>query len=68
MSKGNSFLVFLAPVLDHEFTVVKFLEDDWDEDNVEIIRQFRKHDGEYMIVEYGGYRCEFCEVHSCDHA
>ena len=56
----------MAPFWEHDFTVLKFPEDENDEEDVELRRQFRKHNGEWMIVEYGGYSCEFCEAHSCD--
>ena len=68
LSTGNSFLSLVAPVWEHDFTVLKFPEDEHDEEDVELRRQFRKHNGEWMIVEYGGYSCEFCEAHSCDRA
>ena len=65
---GNSFLSFVAPVWEHDFSVVKFPEDEDENDDIELTRQFSKHNGEWMIVEYGGHTCEFCEGHSCDRA
>ena len=66
---GNSFFNFVAPVQEHDFTVIKFTKDEDENDDVEITRQFKKHNGEWQIIEYnGGYSCEFCEAHSCDRA
>jgi len=65
---GNSFLSLVAPVWEHDFSVLKFPECEMDEEDVELRRQFKKHNGEWLIVEYGGYSCEYCEEHSCDRA
>ena len=65
---GNSCLAFVAPVWEHDLDVLKFPEDDNNEDDYELRRLFIKHNGEWCIVEYGGYSCEFCEAHSCDRA
>ena len=45
---GNSFLAFVAPVWEHDFNVVKFPEDDNDEEDMEIRRQFIKLNGEWL--------------------
>jgi len=65
---GNSCLAFCAAVWEHDFNVVKYPEDEYDEEDIELRRQFIKINGEWCIVEYGGYSCEFCEAHSCDRA
>ena len=65
---GNSCLAFVAPVWEHDLDVLKFPEDDNDEDDYELRRQFIKVNGEWSIVDYGGYSCEFCEAHCCDRA
>ena len=65
---GNSKLAFLAPFWEHNFNVLKFLEDAYDEEDLDLRRQFIKRTGDWCIVEYEGYSCEFCEAHYCDHA
>ena len=59
----------MAPVWEHDFTVFKFLKDEHNENNdVELSRLFRKSNGEWIIVQYRGYTCEFCDLQNCDHA
>ena len=43
---GNSFFNFVAPVWEHDFVVVKFQEDEDENDDIEITRQFKNHNGE----------------------
>jgi len=43
---GNSFFNFAAPVWEHDLLVVKFQEDEDENDDTEITRQFKKHNGE----------------------
>ena len=64
---GNSFFAFVAPVFEHVFTVVKYPDDNEDsDDDVEFTRQFKKQNGKWIIIEYGGLECEFCGCHICD--
>ena len=66
---GNSFFAFVAPVFEHVFTVAKYPDDNEDsDDDVEFTRQFKKQNGKWIIIEYGGLECEFCGSHSCDRA
>ena len=66
---GNSFFAFVAPVFEHVFTVVKYPDDNEDsDDDVEFTRQFKKQNGKWIIIEYGGLECEFCGCHICDRA
>ena len=63
------FLQFIAPVWEHDLTVVKFPEDKDEKDNSDITKQFKKHNDEWVIVDYdGGNICEFCKTHHCDRA
>ena len=55
-------------MFEHNFTVIKFPEDDEDNDNVELMRQLKKENGQWTIYYYGGLECEFCESHSYDRA
>ena len=65
----NSFLSLVAPVFEIDFTVLKWPEDEHDDnDDVELRRLFGKLNGEWCIVEYGGYTCEFCDETMCDRA
>ena len=69
LSTHNSFLSLVAPVFEHDFTVLKFPEDEHDDnDDIELRRQFGKVNGEWIIVDYGGYICEFCDGTQCDRA
>ena len=65
----NSLLSLVAPVFEIDFTVIKWPEDEHDDnDDVEVRRLFGKVNSEWVIVDYGGYICEFCEKTMCDRA
>ena len=66
LSTGHSDLAFIAPVFEHDFNVLKFPNEEDDYDDEYFTNQFRKVDGSWMIVEYTGPQCEFCEGHTCD--
>ena len=69
LNTHNSFLTLVAPVFEIDFTVMKWPEDEHDEnDDVELRRLFGKLNGEWCIVEYNGYVCEFCDETMCDRA
>ena len=69
LSTHNSFLSLVAPVWEHDFIVFKFLEDEHnDNDDAELSRIFSKSNGEWIVVKYRGYTCEFCDLKSCDRA
>ena len=68
-STHNSFLSLVAPVFEHDFTVMKFSEEGHDDnDDIELRRQFGKVNGEWIVVDYKGFFCEFCEGTQCDRA
>ena len=48
--------------------MLKFTEDEYDEEDLELRIQFIKRNVDWCIVEYGGYSCEFCEAHCRDRA
>ena len=56
----------MAPIFEHNFTVVKFSEDEEDNDDVDLTRQLKKENVEWIIFNYGGLGCEFCESRSCE--
>ena len=59
----------MAAVSELDFTVIKWPEEDHDDnDDVELKRLFSKLNGEWIIVEYRGYICEFCDEMMCDRA
>ena len=55
-------------MFEHNFTVVIFPEDEEYNDDVELTRQFKKENSEWMISDYSGLECEFCESYICDRA
>ena len=66
LSTGNSFLSFVAPYFEHDFTVVKFPDEDDVHDDVELTRQFKKDNGGWVSIEYGVLICDYCDSHTCD--
>ena len=66
LSTGNTFLDFVAPIFEHNFVVVKFPYEEDGKDDVYFTNQFKKVEGEWVIVEYGGVRCKFCEDPFCN--
>ena len=66
---NKSFMSLVVPVFEIYFTVSKWPEDKHqDNDDVELRRLFGKVNSEWLIVEYGGYTCEFREETLCDRA
>ena len=56
----------MAPYFEHDFEVVKFSDEIDDKEDEEFSKQFVKVGNKWMIVEYVGVVCEFCESHTCD--
>ena len=63
---GNRFLSFIALKFEHEFTVVKFEDEEDGNEDPELSKQLKNCDGEWFIVNYTDLKCEFCETHSCN--
>ena len=62
-------MFLVVPVWEHDFKVFKVPEDEHnDNDDVELSRLFRKSNGEWIIVQYRGFTCNFCDLQSCDRA
>ena len=59
---GNTNLSLIAPVFEHDFTVVFFPEEVDSEENNYFTDQFKKKKGEWMIVKYGVEKCKFCDL------
>ena len=63
---GNNILATVAPYFEHTFEVVKFEEEEDDQEDSEFTKLFEKENGMWKIVECE--LCEFCETCSCDRA
>ena len=63
---GDTFLSLIAPVFEHDFQVVYFSDEEDSKVDKYFTDQFSKEKGEWMIVEYGGKKCEFCDELECE--
>jgi len=61
---GNSFLSFVAAQFEHDMEMVKFEDEEDDNEDGEFTRQFTKYDGKWKMVEM--LTCEYCDLKNCD--
>ena len=61
---GNDYLAFCAPQFEHDMYIVKFEEEEDDNEDNEFTRQVTKFKGKWQLVEM--LTCEYCDEKNCD--